>query len=89
MATMYRGTSLIRNRCLLGLYSRTMSRATWWSKGGAQFLRSEAPLYSLPEIVFVARRLSYLTQSVLKVMVHKSVPTQIRGLILYISNEKG
>ena len=27
---LYRGTSLIRNRNLIGPYSRTMSRALWW-----------------------------------------------------------
>jgi len=30
-ARRYRGTSLIRNNSLLETYSRTMSRAIWWS----------------------------------------------------------
>ena len=29
--TPYRGTSLIRESASLGLYSRTMPRAVWWS----------------------------------------------------------
>ena len=32
---------------------------------------------------------SYLTQSVLKVVLQKAIPTQICQLILYISNSKG
>ena len=40
----YGGTSLIRNSPPLGPYSRTKSRALWWSKGGALFLMSEVPL---------------------------------------------
>ena len=40
-----RGTSLIRNSPLVGPYSRTMSRALWWPKGGGVFLMSEVPLY--------------------------------------------
>ena len=31
----YRGTSLIRNNPSLGLYSRLMPRALWWSYGAA------------------------------------------------------
>jgi len=31
---LYRGTSLIRKRLLLGPYSRHMPRALWWSLGG-------------------------------------------------------
>jgi hypothetical protein len=44
----YRGTSPIRNRPLLGRYSRPMPRASWWSYWGGQFLMREAPLYSCP-----------------------------------------
>ena len=32
---------------------------------------------------------SYLSQSVCKVVLHKSIPTQIRQHFLYISNSKG
>jgi len=41
----YRGASLIRNRHLVGPYSRTMPRLLWWSYGGGRFLMSEVPLY--------------------------------------------
>jgi len=34
----YRGTSLIRNRCPPGPYSRPMSRVLRWSYGGGSFL---------------------------------------------------
>ena len=34
----YRGTSLIRNGHSLGLYSRPVLRALWWSVGGGGFL---------------------------------------------------
>jgi len=40
----YRGTSRIRNSAPLGPYSRSMSRALWWSLGGWLFLMSEVPL---------------------------------------------
>ena len=40
----YRDTSLVRE-CLLGPYSRAMSRALWCSYGGVLFLMSEVPLY--------------------------------------------
>ena len=40
----YRGTSLIRNRLLLGPYSRTMPRTIQWTQGGLQFLMSEVAL---------------------------------------------
>ena len=40
----YRGTSLIRNRALLGPYSRTMSRALRWHWGDGLFRVSEVPL---------------------------------------------
>ena len=43
----YSGTSLIRNRFLLGPYSRTMPRALRWSWVGVLFLMSEVPLYLL------------------------------------------
>ena len=33
--------------------------------------------------------LTYLTQSVFKVVLHESIPTQIRQLILYIINSQG
>ena len=42
---MYRGTSLNKERLLLGPYSRTMSKAIWRSCGGGRFLMSEVPLY--------------------------------------------
>jgi len=38
------GTSLIRNNAPLGLYSRNMPRALWWSFAGGLFLMSEVPL---------------------------------------------
>ena len=34
----YTGTSLTRNRVPLGPYSRTVTRALWWSLGGGGFL---------------------------------------------------
>ena len=37
----YRITSLIRNSALLGLYSRTVPRALWWSWGEGLFRMSE------------------------------------------------
>jgi len=40
----YRGTSLVRNRHLLGPYSRPMARALWWSQGGGSFLWARYPL---------------------------------------------
>ena len=43
----YRGTSLIRNRPLLGPYSRTMSGGLWWPYGGGGVLMSEIPLLPL------------------------------------------
>jgi hypothetical protein len=42
--TLYRGTSLIRNRSPLGPYSRTIPRVIV-VLGGGQFLMSEVPLY--------------------------------------------
>ena len=45
MSSKYRGTSLIRNTSLLGPYSRTIPRLSWWSWGGGLFLMSEVPLY--------------------------------------------
>jgi len=48
----YRGTSLIRNTPILGLYSRIKPRVLWWSQGRGWFLMSEAPLceeVSLPK----------------------------------------
>jgi len=39
-----RGTSLMRNKPLLGPYSRTMCRAIWWPEGGGLFLMSEVTL---------------------------------------------
>jgi len=35
----------MRNCAPLGPFSRTMSRALWWSWGGGLFLMSEVPLY--------------------------------------------
>jgi hypothetical protein len=40
----YRGTSLIRPPPPVGPYTRTMSRAVWWSQGGVPFLMSEVPM---------------------------------------------
>ena len=40
----YRGISLIRNSAPLRPYSRTISRALWWSYGGGHFLMKEVPL---------------------------------------------
>jgi len=45
---MYRGTSLIRKRLLLGPYSKTMPRVLRWSGGGRRFLMSEVPLHATP-----------------------------------------
>ena len=45
----YRGTSRIRNRVLIGPYSRTMPKALRWyygGPGGGLFLMSEVPLYT-------------------------------------------
>ena len=41
----YRGTSLIRTSAPLGPYSRTISRAIWWSWGKGLLLMSEIPLH--------------------------------------------
>ena len=41
---LYRGTSLIRKRLLLGPYSRTMPRVLGGSKGVGRFLMGEVPL---------------------------------------------
>jgi len=41
----YRGTSLIRERTLLGPYSRPMPMALWGSLGGGLLLMGEVPLY--------------------------------------------
>ena len=43
--TLYRGTSLIRDRRPRGPSSRLMPRALWRSDGGGLFVMSEAPLY--------------------------------------------
>ena len=43
--------------------------------------RLDPPLWSVP--------IPYLTQSVFQVVLQKSIPTQIRQLILYIRNSKG
>ena len=40
----YRDTSFIRKIDHPGPYSRTMTRALWWSEGGVLFLMSEVPL---------------------------------------------
>ena len=47
MATMNRGTSLIRNCDSVGPYSRTVPMLLWRSQGGRRFLMSEVPLYFL------------------------------------------
>jgi hypothetical protein len=44
----YRGTSPIINKPLLGTYGRTMSRAIWWPWGGKEVVMSEVPLSSSP-----------------------------------------
>jgi hypothetical protein len=44
----YKVTSLTKNNPLLGPYSRTMSKAIWWSYGRGVFLMSEVPLYGSP-----------------------------------------
>ena len=41
---LYRGTSLTRNKSLLGPYSRTIPRVIWWSQEVGMFLMSEVPL---------------------------------------------
>ena len=43
-ASIYMGTSLIRNNPLLGPYSRTMRRAISWSEGVGRFLMGEVPM---------------------------------------------
>ena len=43
-SSLYRVTSLIRNRPTLAPYSRFVARALWWSWGGGRFLMSEVPL---------------------------------------------
>ena len=40
----YRGTWFVRDCLPTGPYSRTMSRALWWSSGGGRFLMNEVPL---------------------------------------------
>ena len=42
---MYRGTSLIRNTPLLGLYNRTIPTVLWWFLKGDLFLVSEVTLF--------------------------------------------
>jgi len=42
-----------------------------------------------PDLNPFAQARSYLTESVYKVVLQKSIPEQIRQLILYISNNKG
>ena len=42
---LYSGTSLIRNRLLLGPYSSPVPKGLAWSQGGARFLMSEVFLY--------------------------------------------
>ena len=63
MRGMSRGTSLIRNRLLLGTYSSHVSRGLGWSWGGARFLMGEALLYQvLPDELahcFNLRKLSF------------------------------
>ena len=44
-ASTYRDTSLIRNRALVGPYSRIVPRTLWSPYGGGLFLMSEVPLY--------------------------------------------
>ena len=44
LRTGYRGTSLIRNTPLLGLYSRTIPQVLWWFWEGGLSLMSEVPL---------------------------------------------
>ena len=43
---LYIGKSLIRNRPLVGPYSRTMSRVLRWPHGEGVFRMREVPLYS-------------------------------------------
>ena len=48
------------------------------------------PTVGVPSRCRLARRSHpYLTQSVFKVVLQKSIPTQIRQRILYISNSQG
>ena len=47
----YRGTSLIRNRPLLGPYSRTIPRVIWWSVGGGA-VSSERGTHVGPTVEF-------------------------------------
>ena len=43
LSEIYRGTSALRRRLLLGPYSRDVPRALWWSKGGGFLDMSEVP----------------------------------------------
>ena len=45
-AVFYSGTSLIKDRALLGPYSSTVHKSLWWVPGGDRFLMSEVTLYS-------------------------------------------
>ena len=46
----FRGTSLIKNCPLVGLYSRTMSGDLWWPQEGEVSLMSEVPLHVLSQL---------------------------------------
>ena len=48
---------------------------------------SDADASAMPRIRYV--RQLYLTESVYKIVVQKSIPAQIRQLTLYMSNNKG
>ena len=50
------GTSLIRNRAHLGLYSRIMPRALWWPYGRLLFLVSEVTMKAYVGVQRAARR---------------------------------
>ena len=53
--SIYRGTSLIRNRPTLAPYSGFVSRALWWSQRGGGVLMSEALLYHTADFKGISR----------------------------------
>ena len=48
--SLYRGTSLIRQRIPSGPNRRPTPRVLWWSEGGRCFLISEGPLYGASRV---------------------------------------
>ena len=52
--------------------------------GGWVFLMSEVPLYSLEQVSGLP---AHLTESVYEVVFQKSIPAQIRQIVLFGNNE--